>query len=193
MNDSIISGIPSIYAEIEQQSQDIGFKMPSDVFTGTLLKTLVASKPKGRFLELGTGIGLSLSWMLDGMDANSELISIDNDPELMIIAKRYFGNDARVNLICADGTDWIKQYQGSSFDLVFADTWPGKYSELDELLSFIKIGGFYIIDDMTSRPNWPDGHDKNVEELISNLENRTDFTMTKMDWSTGLIIAVKTA
>ena len=32
--------------------------MPSDLFIGTLLKTLITSKPKSKILELGTGIGL---------------------------------------------------------------------------------------------------------------------------------------
>ena len=46
---------------------------------------------------------------------------------------------------------------------------------------------------MTIQPNWPEGHDENVDSLVSYLENREDFTLTKMNWSTGLIIAVKTA
>jgi hypothetical protein len=44
---------------------------------------------------------------------------------------------------------------------------------------------------MVAQPNWPEGHDSNVEELISYLENKDDFNLTKMNWSTGLIIAVR--
>ena len=69
--------------------------MPSDVHIGALLKTLVASRSEGRFLELGTGIGLSLSWMVDGMDAHSKLISLDNNPELVDLVKSYFQEDSR--------------------------------------------------------------------------------------------------
>ena len=46
----------------------------------------MCSKPGGNFLELGTGIGLSLSWMIEGMDDLSRLISVDNDPQLIEIA-----------------------------------------------------------------------------------------------------------
>ncbi len=191
MNDSNINNIPEIYADIAQKSIDIGFNMPSDLYVGTLLKTLVASKPQGNFLELGTGIGLSLSWMVDGMDKNSSLTTIDNDPELIGIANQYFGHDTRIKLICADGTDWIKQYEGPLFNLVFADAWPGKYSETGQILDLISIGGFYVVDDMSQQPNWPEGHEDNVQGLISYLEKRADFTITKLDWSTGLIIAVK--
>jgi len=192
MNDSNIQDIPAIHSEIVSKSEEIGFTMPSDLYIGALLKTLISSKQAGRFLELGTGIGLSLSWMISGMDTNSQLITVDNDPILIAIARQYFGADRRVQIICGDGSNWIRKYSGAKFDLIFADAWPGKYSETDEILNLVKVGGFYIIDDMATQPNWPEGHDKNVEELVSYLEKREDFNLTKMDWSTGLIIAVKT-
>ncbi len=191
MNDLNILDKPKIHSEIEKKSKEIGFTMPSDLYIGTLLKTLITSKPKSNLLELGTGIGLSLSWMIDGMDTESILTSVDNDPKLIEIAGTYFGQDKRVKLICADGTEWIKNYEGEKFDLVFADAWPGKYSETDEILDLINVGGIYIIDDMLTQPNWPDGHQENVNQLIQYLENREDFCLTKMNWSTGIIIATK--
>ncbi len=96
---------PKIYSEIEALSKEIEFSMPSDLYVGSLLKTLVTSKPNSNLLELGTGTGLSLSWMIDGMDSESRIISVDNDPKLTAIAKSYFGNDERVNIVCADGTE----------------------------------------------------------------------------------------
>lgn len=191
MNDTNIQDIPRILPKIQRKSEEIGFTMPSDVHIGTFLKTLIASKPKGRFLELGTGIGLSLSWMIEGMDADSNLTTVDNNSELIEIAKTFFGKDQRLEIIGQDGSKWIKEYDGESFDLIFADAWPGKYSEIDEILDLVAIGGFYVIDDMSAQPNWPDGHQDDVSELIVYLENRKDFTLTKMNWSTGLIVAVR--
>lgn len=192
MNEANIQDIPKLHQEIQKKSEAIGFTMPSDLYIGTLLKTLIASKPNANILELGTGIGLSLSWMIDGMDKNSTLTTIDNDAELIAIAQQYFGQDKRINIICEDGAKWIEKYEGPQFDLIFADAWPGKYSYIDEILKMIKIGGFYIIDDMTAQPNWPKGHEDNVAKLITYLENREDFSLTKMNWSTGLIITVRT-
>ena len=191
MNDKNILDKPKTHPEIERKSKEIGFSMPSDLCIGTLLKTLITSKPKAKLLELGTGIGLSLSWMIDGMDKDSKLITVDNDPELISIAKGYFGNDSRVEVICEDGSEWIKNYKGQKFDLIFADAWPGKYSEIEEVLSLVKVGGFYVIDDMTAQSNWPEGHEENVDRLVTYLEAREDFNLTKMNWSTGVIIAVK--
>ena len=191
MDQSNILDYPLIYDQLLAKCAEIGFTMPSDVYIGTFLKTLIASKPKSRILELGTGIGLSLAWMVEGLDENSQLISVDNDPKLISIAEEFFGNDARVELVCEDGTAWLKNYQGPLFDLVFADAWPGKYSEIEEVLALIKQGGFYVIDDMQTQPNWPDGHQENVNQLIAYLESREDFSLTKMSWSTGVVIMTK--
>ena len=119
MTDSNIQDIPKMHTELVRKSEEIGFTMPSDLYVGSFLKTLIASKPSGRFLEIGTGIGLSLSWMIEGMDNNSKLISVDNDQELTEIANSYFGNDKRIELICKDGSQWIKEYAGENFDLIF--------------------------------------------------------------------------
>lgn len=50
---------PGEYPNIFEASKDIGFAMGSTPLVGSLPKTLVASKPKGRFLEIGTGKGLA--------------------------------------------------------------------------------------------------------------------------------------
>lgn len=191
MVDSNIRDIPKISSVIQRKSEEIGFAMPSDMYVGTLLKTLVSSKPGGRFLELGTGIGLSLAWMVDGMDAHSNLTTVDNDASLIEIARAYFGNNDRLEIKCVDGSPWIKDYLGEKFDLIFADAWPGKYSQIDEILDLVKVGGFYVIDDMSAQPNWPEGHQDLANSLVTYLENRKDFNLTKLNWSTGLIIAVR--
>lgn len=191
MNDLPILNKPKLLSEIEAKCAEINFTMASDLYVGSLLKTLISSKPGAKLLELGTGIGLSLSWMVDGMDNNSKIISVDNDPTLTEIVTGFFKKDKRVEIVCEDGSEWIKAYQGSKFDLIFADAWPGKYSELQEVLDLVKVGGLYVIDDMLAQPNWPDGHQDHVDKLIDYLGKRADFNLTKMNWSTGLIIACK--
>ena len=183
--------IPKFYENILRESELINFSMPSDLKTGSLLRTLVTSKPNGYFLELGTGTGLSLSWIIEGMDKSSKIISIDNDPKYLSIAKKYFDKDERVTLICEDGSIWIKNNRDKQFDLIFADTWPGKYDTLEEVLSLLNEGGLYIIDDMSLQPNWPSGHEDKVNHLIEYLGERKDLRLTKMNWSTGIIIASK--
>jgi predicted O-methyltransferase YrrM len=157
----------------------------------SFLKTLAASKPAGKFLELGTGTGLSTSWILDGMNLSASLISVDNDPAVLHIAKQYLGNDPRLKLAESDGAAWIEQNKDLKFDFIFADTWHGKYLMLEEVLDMLNPAALYIVDDMLPQENWPDGHQEKATELVKQLEDRTDLLISKLHWSTGIVIAVK--
>lgn len=191
MTEEINQLFPGSYTDISKATKVSGFTMASDVLTCSLLRTLAASKPTSKFLELGTGTGLSTAWILDGMDHNSSLVSIDNDPGFLEIAQRFLGNDRRLNLISSEGSKWIDNNKNQKFDYIFADTWPGKYLLLDEVLSMLNKGGLYIIDDMLPQPNWPEGHHDKAINLIDYLERKEDLLITKQVWATGIIVAVK--
>lgn len=171
-------------------SQRIGFSMNIDALTGSLLRTLATSKPGGRFLELGTGTGLSTAWLLEGMDDASTLVSIENDPACVQIAHEFLGNDPRLTLLCEDADDWLSRNE-ARFDFIFADTWAGKYRLLDAALSALKPGGLYVVDDLLPLPNWPDGHHAKAEALLADLTTRLELQTTTLAWSTGILIGVK--
>ena len=183
--------VPKTYLDIDHATRESGFTMASDIEVCSLLKALASSKPSGKFLELGTGTGLSTSWILEGMDISSTLISFDNDQTFLNIAQKYLGHDERLNLILSDGEVWVKDNSGQKFDYIFADTWHGKYLLLDAVLEMLNKGGLYIIDDMLPQNNWPDGHQEKATRLVAYLESRTDLSVTKLHWATGVIIAVK--
>lgn len=191
MTEQIHQQFPKAYNTINEATKLSGFTMASDVLTCSLLRTLASSKPAGKFLELGTGTGLSTSWILDGMDERSILTSIDNDPKFLEIAQSSLGNDKRLHLVCMDGAEWVEKNRDNKYDYIFADTWHGKYLLLDEVLSTLNKGGLYIIDDMLPQPNWPEGHHEKAINLVDVLEKRTDLTLTKQAWATGIIVAVK--
>ena len=191
MTDEVNQQFPTAYNDIILTTNLSGFTMASDVLTCSLLRTLASTKPSGKFLELGTGTGLSTAWILDGMDTASSLISIDNDAAFVEIAQRFLGTDDRLKLVVSDGGKWIEENKTQKLDFIFADTWHGKYLVLDEVLSMLNKGGLYIIDDMLPQPNWPEGHQEKAINLISYLEKREDLLLTKQVWSTGITIAVK--
>lgn len=193
MQDAINLNPPAMVNELAQAAAECGFTMSSDLLTGALLRTLVASKPGGAILELGTGVGMGTSWMLAGMDATARLISIDNGEETTAIARRFFCADTRVTFHVLDGIAFIHacHEQRRTFDLIYADTYPGKFEVLDETLALLNKGGLYVIDDLNPQPSWPKGHQPKVERLIEVLERREDLHITKFDWSTGLIVATK--
>lgn len=183
--------VPKTYFNIDKATKEKGFTMPSDILTCSLLRTLAASKPAGKFLELGTGTGLSTSWILDGMDRDASLVSIDHDEELLQIAKAYLGEDERLDLVHTDGEEWVNANIAKRFDYIFADTWHGKYLLLDEVLAMVNRGGFYIVDDMLPQDNWPEGHQDKAIRFVECLEGRSDLVLTKQHWATGIIVAVK--
>lgn len=191
MTSQINQPFPAAFLAIDQATQDNGFTMPSDPLTCSLLRTLAASKPGGRFLELGTGTGLATAWILDGMDADSSLVSVDYDPELLAIAQTFLGEDPRLSLVEADGEDWVKANADQQFDYIFADTWHGKYLLLDEVLAMLVRGGIYIVDDMLPQENWPEGHAIKATKLVEILAQRSDLLITTLAWATGIVLAVK--
>ncbi|HEV7379339.1 MAG TPA: class I SAM-dependent methyltransferase [Dyadobacter sp.] len=191
MNWEINQPVPLQYLAIDEATKASGFTMASDALTCSLLRTLAVSKPGGKFLELGTGTGLSTAWILDGMDADSTLVSIDNDGQFLEIAQRFLGEDKRLALIKTDGAEWVEANKYEKYDYIFADTWHGKYLLLDEVLAMLNTGGLYIIDDMLAQPNWPEGHDLKANRLIDYLDSRQDLFLTKQVWATGIIVGVK--
>src|ERR1043165_3108331 len=120
MNDSRITDIPERYKRIKQVTDEMHFNMASDLYTGSLLKTLVASKPGGRLLELGTGTGLATAWIVAGMDSMSSLVTVENNELLIEVARKNI-NDSRVDFVLTDGYEWIRNYDGEMFDFIFAD------------------------------------------------------------------------
>jgi len=183
---------PKTLKDIVADTKNIGFDMCGEKDVGVLLRVLAASK-NGEFLELGTGTGLSTAWILDGMDDNSHLITVDNDEKLLGIAQKHLGHYKNVEFVCDDANAFLERLkkENKKFDFIFADTWAGKYEMLDETLDMLNTKAFYIIDDMLPQPNWPKGHDKKVEKLIDYLHSREDLEIVNLDWSSGVIVCVK--
>ena len=185
--------VPISYNAIRADSEALGFDMPSEASVGALLRMLAASKPFANCLELGTGTGLAACWLLEGLGVHGHLTTVDNDEQLLSIARQHLSNDARLKIICQDGDDFLREavWNKERYDLIFADTWSGKYRMLDEALSLLLPGGLYVIDDMLPQPNWPDGHAEKVETLLHTLHTRPNWHVTQLDWASGVVIAVK--
>src|SRR5690349_8808921 len=130
-----------------ETAQVMGFEMASEPFVGCTLRALAGSKPSGRLLEFGTGIGVGTSWILDGMDAHSELVTVEVDSRFLDVARLFLGDDSRVCFRNEDVTSVIKALPPASFDFVFADSMNTKFTLLEETLNLLRPGGLYVIDD----------------------------------------------
>src|SRR5262249_23478976 len=143
MNDAENIRLPPRLPQIMSETARLNFTMASDLLTGCLLRALSATKPTGKLLELGAGTGMATAWMLDGMDAEARLVSVEMDETVLEVAKKCLGDDLRVTFVHADGGEWLQSAEPDQFDLIFADSWPGKYTHLDEALRSLKRGGLY--------------------------------------------------
>lgn len=155
MNDDDVTRQPPTLSAILADADAAGFAMGSERKVGALLAALAASKPGGRFLELGTGTGHGTAWLLCGMDAASSLDTVDSDVDVVAVARRHLASDGRVTFHVIDGAEFIRRAPRRRFDLIYADAWPGKFSHLDEALALLRPGGIYLIDDLLPQPNWP--------------------------------------
>lgn len=191
MQDIPMVAEPRRLAAILEQSSELGFAMASEPRTGALLRLLAASKQGGNFLELGTGTGVGTAWLLEGMDAESSLISIDTDERVQAVACRILGEDPRLQLLTMDAAGFLRRQPKGSFDLVFADAMPGKYEALDEALAVVRPGGFYVVDDLLPQPNWPEGHAAKVPPLCRRLLGDHRFLALPLEWASGVIVLVR--
>ena len=193
MHDATNLNPPAVVKELERAARTLGFTMSSDLLTGSLLRTLATSKPAGDILELGTGVGMGTAWLLAGMDAATHLTSVDRNEGTTAIAERFLGSDRRALFVLMDGIAFIRacHAQRRKFDLIFADTYPGKFEMLDDTLALLKRGGLYVVDDLNPQPDWAAEHAPKVEQLIRALEQRDDLHITKLNWSSGLLIAAR--
>jgi predicted O-methyltransferase YrrM len=191
LDDGVFARRPAALAAIEGETARLGFAMASEPKTGALLAALAAAKPGGRFLELGTGTGIGTSWLLDGMDAAARLETVDTDPRVVEVARAALGADARVTFHVQDGGAFLAAATPASYDLVYADAWPGKFSHLDVALALLRPGGLYVIDDLLPQANWPDGHGDKVRALVADLDARPGFTTVRLAWASGLLLAVR--
>lgn len=185
---------------LRQAAKEIGFAQSSDDLTGSFLRTLAASKPGGRFLELGTGVGAGSARLLSGMDAASSLTTVERNAEQVAVAKKHLGHDPRITFWVGDGLEFLREPQ-DPFDFIFADTWPGKINHPELALDLTAAGGFYLVDDMEL--GWKDKADlvdaddyllgvwRGQRALMKLLEARDDFLCTSLGWSTGLLVCVK--
>jgi predicted O-methyltransferase YrrM len=180
---------PAVVADLLAEAESLGFRLSCEPLTGSLLRTLAASKPGGKLLELGTGVGVGTAWLLAGMSSDARLTTVDNDGRVQEVARRHLGGDSRVTFHTEDAGPLLQRLTPGSFDLIFADAWPGKFSLLDEALRLLRPGGLYVVDDLSPQPTWPTDHAPKVGRLLAELQGRDDLVITRLAWSSGIVVA----
>jgi predicted O-methyltransferase YrrM len=184
---------PQTLAAILADAERLNFSYSSEQQTGGLLAALAASKPRGRVLEIGTGLGYGTCWLLSGLNAQSTLTTVDANTRNSQIAQGHLGSDKRLRFVVRDAGTWLEEAPSNWFDVIFADSPEGKYAHLDDALRTLTVGGIYVVDDMRRKTDGTDEYLEPAMKLIDILTQRPDFLVTQMiDFATGIVMAVKT-
>jgi predicted O-methyltransferase YrrM len=182
---------PAVLPDIARESRALGFDRQSEIRVGHLVRFLAATKPAGRFLEIGTGTGFGSAWLLDGMDQSSTLTSIEARLECSSIAQKYLGSDPRATFLVGDGDEFLMNAQAASYDLIFADAPPGKRDYPQRAFRLLKPGGIYVGDDMMPQDDWFPEYYPEAERMVNGLAAVPGMRTVGLDWSTGVVLMTK--
>jgi predicted O-methyltransferase YrrM len=116
-----------------------------------VLRFLAASIQAKAVVEIGTGAGVSGTWLLRGMHPDGVLTSIDLEPEHQRVAKQTFVSagfaTSRFRLISGSALEVLPRLTDGGYDVVFGDAAKEEYSAyLDEALRLLRPGGIVAFD-----------------------------------------------
>jgi predicted O-methyltransferase YrrM len=145
------SYIPELVLKTKKIAEEAGFsKSCTDQF-GRLLFTLIG-QVKGKILEVGTGYGVSTSWILSAMSTQASLISVDRSQQQIELIEHVL---IRENVDFISG-DWKEVIHKGPFNFIFADATDAKKDNAESLFEALEVGGILIMDDFTAEEYWPD-------------------------------------
>lgn len=177
--------LPSVLRGITATTESLELTMTADLLLGSLLRTLVTSKPGGSFLELGTGNGFVTTWLLDGLNPGSTLLSVDRDEENTRVATRFLGDNPQLELRTQDPAQLLTELDagGEQFELIAADASYGAPA-LAAAAGLLSLGGLLVASRAGSA-------DTTATAVITQLESDSRLRLTKLDWAAGVVIAAR--
>jgi len=168
----------------------VGFEMSSTPEVGQLLSTLAAAVPEGgRILELGTGVGVGLGWIVHGLRRRDDVgvTSVERDPALarLVEAARW---PKWVSIVVGDCWELVAGL--GKFELIFVDI-PGKETyDLTGPIAALAPGGTLIIDDIAhARDERPERRAR--LNGVRQLFDHPDLACADLAFSSGVLMAVR--
>jgi predicted O-methyltransferase YrrM len=166
---------------------------------GAVLRFLAASIEARSVVEIGTGAGVSGTWLLRGMADDGILTSIDLQPEHQRVAKQTFINagfaPSRVRLISGRALDVLPRLSDAAYDLVFVDAAKAEYADcLIEALRLLRPGGIVAFDNAlwngrVADPTSRDAETVAIRELLRTLRDDDRLVPVLLPSGDGLLAA----
>lgn len=125
---------------------------------GRLLAVLAATRPRGRFAEIGTGCGVGSAWVADALAMEASLVTVELDDDRAAAAGRLLADHPNVRVLHGDWHELLPLE--APFDLLFFDGGYWKKgdvpAESDQVLRLMASRGVVVIDDLTPRNLMPE-------------------------------------
>jgi len=141
--------LPPLLAAVRAQGQATKVPILQDE-AGRFLALLTALAQPRRILEIGSGIGYSTLWMLQGQP-QAQITCLDTNLSRLQQAARFLdqaGALSQVTLLHQAGQDYLNS-QPQPFDLIFLDCAKKDYAELAaECYKALVLGGLLVADNL---------------------------------------------
>lgn len=193
MDDIETGSVPALVAEAVRRADARDFGHSCEHPVGPLLAALAAAVPRdGRVLELGTGAGVGLAWILSGLDGRADVAvrTVELEPELAA-AVVDGGLPEWTEVLTGDAAALLPDL--GRFDLIFADAVAGKWTDLHLTLDALRPGGVLVVDDMDlDRYTEPD-HRESVTAVRTALTGDPRLVVVELPVGSGIILATRRA
>lgn len=171
-------------------AEEWAFTKSSRPEVGLLLAVLAAAvPPRARILEIGTGAGVGLTWIIYGLGQRTdvEVITVDID-QVRAERVRGFGWPAWVSVVTGDGA---KLLEPASFDLIFPDSPDEKTFGIGPSLAALRPGGILLLDDMEDLKERGPERAARLAGVRRQLSEATDMICVDLPLPSGVILATK--
>lgn len=150
---------PDVIRAARAQSIELGVEAVSAA-TGAQLAVIAAALAADSIIEIGTGIGVSGLWLLQGAP-DAQLTSIDVEADHHEAARRHFTEaghpPTKVRLITGRAADVLPRMNERSYDLVLIDGDAHALTEnLEHALRLVRAGGAVLVPHALWRDTVPD-------------------------------------
>ncbi|WP_327009340.1 class I SAM-dependent methyltransferase [Dactylosporangium sp. NBC_01737] len=180
--------VDAAYARAESS----GFPMSCERPVGQLLAALAAGvRPGGHILELGTGAGVGVAWLVRGLGERTDVTvtSVELDPRTAAVAATQAW-PSFVDLRVADACVFLPTAAGA-FDLIFADAPGGKTEGLDLTIAALRPRGILAVDDMRPAADWPEDFTARQDGVRRTLVEHPHLVSVELDHGSGMVLSTR--
>ncbi len=188
-----MNSVPPSVVAAERRAAEHGFEHSCERGVGDVIAVLAAATPpNGRILELGTGLGVGLAWILSGLGARTdvEVVSIEWDAE-RVLSIAEIDLPAHASIVAGDIEALLPTL--GQFDLIFADAEAGKWTGLDLTIAALAPRALLLVDDMEIS-RYDSSHDRSLVEVVREaLMTDPRLVAVELNVGSGMILASRRA